>query len=1583
MSIVLDNDQMFGPAGLYSNPTQSGVAWERAGSLEFFDPNGSDEFQINCGIRMQGGASRDPSLAPKHGFRMLFKEIYGHTKLKFPLFPGSPVDEFDTFDLHARFNDSWVWVSQPSAQYIRDLWCRDTQLDMGRVSPHGRFVHLYVNGLYWGLYDPGEKPDASFAAHYFGGEKEEYDAFNSDELIDGNATAWNAMFAIANAGITNDAAYTAIQQYLDIPSFVDYMLINLYAGNTDWPWHNWTAIRRRLPGAGFEFLSWDAEWTLSDVNGNVVGVNTGAPGILYNALRAHPEFRQLFADRVQQHFFNGGALTPAQVEARWLKRATEIDRAIVGESARWGDYRQQPAFTRNLQWLSEQNRLRSQYFPQRTAIVVNQLRAGGLFPALNAPAFRQFGGSVPPGFQLYLTNLNATGSILYTVDGSDPRLAGGAVAASALTYSGPITLNVHTVIRARVKDGTAWSALTEATFYTIQDFSKLKITEIMYNPSGPTDIDSDNLEFLELKNTGPDTLDLSGVSFSSGINFTFTNNTVLLPGQFFLLARNAALFQDKYPGRAVNGIYTGKLDNSGETISLSHVLGGIILQVTYGDAFPWPITADGFGFSLVPADSPGQNSSLTPNDPAYWRASAAAGGSPGADDPSSNIAPIVINEILTHSDQPAGDIIELFNPTAAAVDLSGWFLTDDPGIPQKFRLAPGSIIQPSSFLVFTEVDFNPTPGTNNSFALSSLGEQLLLLSGDGTNLTGYAHGLQFGPAATNVSFGRYVNSVGEEQFPAQIAATFGATNSGPLVGPVVINEIMYHPEIGFDEFVELKNISPDPVALFDPSQPTNTWKLTGINYPFPPGITLEPGAYLLLVPIDAALFRTRYAVPASAQILGPYSGNLQDSGERLELKRPGAPTLDAQGQTVIPYITVDEVRYNDKPPWPVSADGEGPSLQRLNSSLYGNDPTNWFASGSSAGSANVFNSPPQATILNPTNGSVFTVPASVNVTIAANDLDGTVTQLELLANGARLALFTNTPYSFSWTNVGPGTYSLTAKAKDNGFATTVSSPVNITINPPPIGNGTGLNGDYYDNIDFTGTKLTRVDPTVNFDWGGGSPNPSMGADQFSVRWTGLVQPRFSGQYAFYTTSDDGVRLWVDNQLIVNNWTDHGPVDDIGFVSLQAGGLYDIKVEFYENGGGALAALGWAPPGMAREIIPASQLYPTTNVVFRIVSQPKSTNAVRGSNVTLSVTATGLNPRTYQWYFNETNLIAGATSASLTLVNVQPEAQGSYRVLVSDGTTTLTSDPASITVVTIPVLVSPLSPLRFSAPEGSTITLTTTADGTLPISYSWRSNFFVITNMIVYSNTCSLTISNLTGITNVYSVRYTNIAGANPILRTNAVVTVLTPPTITNQPVSLNLGTGSNATFRVGVRGTAPLTYQWFKNGIALPTGTNSTLNMTNIQPTDEGTYFAVISNFISTATSTNAVLFIDSDKDGLPDSWELAHGLNATNKNDATLDADGDSLSNMQEYIAGTDPQDAQSYLRIDATNGPANGAILAFLAVSNRTYSVIYRTNLTNNTWIRWTDVFPAAPTNRIITLTNAPNPEQTRTYRLVVPKL
>jgi len=196
----------------------------------------------------------------------------------------------------------------------------------------------------------------------------------------------------------------------------------------------------------------------------------------------------------------------------------------------------------------------------------------------------------------------------------------------------------------------------------------------MYNPPGVGATAGDEFEFLELKNAGTNAIDLSGAAFN-GINFTFTNGTRLAPGQFFLLGRNATTLGARYPGVVVNGIYTGRLDNSGETITLLHPLGTKILSVDYKDSGKWPITPDGFGFSLVPKNP---NANPNPDSPTNWRGSTNPGGSPGADDPPPVVAGIVINEALTHTDLPDVDYVELYNHSTQPVDISGCILTDDP-----------------------------------------------------------------------------------------------------------------------------------------------------------------------------------------------------------------------------------------------------------------------------------------------------------------------------------------------------------------------------------------------------------------------------------------------------------------------------------------------------------------------------------------------------------------------------------------------------------------------------------------------------------------------------------------------------------------------------------------------------------------------------------------------------------------------------------------------------------------------------------------------------------------------------------------
>jgi hypothetical protein len=170
--------------------------------------------------------------------------------------------------------------------------------------------------------------------------------------------------------------------------------------------------------------------------------------------------------------------------------------------------------------------------------------------------------------------------------------------------------------------------------------------------------------------------------------------------------------------------------------------------------------------------------------------------------------------------------------------------------------------------------------------------------------------------------------------------------------------------------------------------------------------------------------------------------------------------------------------------------------------------------------------------------------------------------------------------------VSAGVHALKVEYYENGGGATAQfSFAKIT---PTAANG--LAATYYNNKDFTGSTVTRTDATVNFSWGNGSPDPAIGPDTFSARWTGQVMPQYSQTYTFYARTDDGVRLWVNGQLLVDKWIDQGSTEWSGTIALTAGQKYSILMEYYENGGGAVAQLRWSSPSQAKQIIPSSRLF---------------------------------------------------------------------------------------------------------------------------------------------------------------------------------------------------------------------------------------------------------------------------------------------------------------------------------------------------------------------------------------------------------
>ena len=554
----------------------------------------------------------------------------------------------------------------------------------------------------------------------------------------------------------------------------------------------------------------------------------------------------------------------------------------------------------------------------------------------------------------------------------------------------------------------------------------LRITELMYHPSplvGNTN-GPEEFEFIELKNISTNlTLSLAGVRFLNGVEFGFTGSAVtsLAPGATVLVVKNLAAFTARYgSGFNIAGQYTGSLENRGERVQLVDARGEEILDFSYDNNW-YPIT-DGFGFSLVVADENAEPDAW--DSKTNWRASGQLGGSPAGSDPAPPaIAPIRVNEALSRTDAGPNDAIELYNPTAGTVDLGGWWLSDDFNTPKKFRIPNGTMVSAGGFVVFTEADFNPG---GNGFALSSDGDEVWLFSANTIgNLTGYVNGHAFGAAEDGVTFGRFVTSLGEEHFVAQARPSLGMTNLGPKIGPIVINEIMYHsPDLAdgtddsLEEFIELLNVATNAVPLFDPANPANPWKVTGgVDFTFPTNVSLGLGEFLLLVNLDPATnaaalaaFRTRYGVAANVPLFGPYGGKLDNRGESIEVKKPTTPVSGH-----VPYVLVDKVHYRDSAPWPPGADGFGLSLQRRNPSLYGDDPANWIATLPTAAAPTAVTASPPVIITQPQSQTLI---AFQNVMFGVSASGMAPLNYQWRFNGALLTGATNSILQLA--NVQPG-----------------------------------------------------------------------------------------------------------------------------------------------------------------------------------------------------------------------------------------------------------------------------------------------------------------------------------------------------------------------------------------------------------------------------------------------------------------------------------------------------------------------------------------------------------------------------------
>lgn len=1039
------------------------------------DPNDEQGFQVNAGLRIRGGRSRT-DYNPKHSFRLFFRTEYGDATLNYPIHGEDEVSEFKELDLRTLQAPSWHFDGVAMATWLPDPLARMSLGALGQPTTQSAWLHLYINGQYWGLYQTQERADANYAESHLGGQSDNYDVLKPEpdlgyrvEAKDGNLDAyarlWEQAVARDEDGITpafaDNNAYMRAQgknpdgslnpdfeTLLDVDNLIDYMMLVIYIGSTDGPitqfsagspnssLNNFVAIRDRTGDSGFQFIAHDMEVSLQDgeliqqllhpQDGQVVNRNGPFndanfdtnpdhfnPQWLHQQLMANDEYRLRFADSIQSAFFNGGPLAIDQQIERLDDQSAIISQALLAESARWGDAYSGgiypplgglfPARTddpiRQSDWAATVQMMRSQYFPARQEIVIQQWKEttlglkdgiGGysisvpapLFPDVDAPQFLingipQHGGNTSQN--ALLSPAPSANTVYYTTDGSDPRMLGGDVAPNANQFGLPLELNKPTIVtmRARRADGT-WSPLEQALFSTpaaSASSENLRITELNYNPYAPTDglssplDDADSYEFIELRNISTEAISLSGVALSDGIEFSFDTGGIpgLEPGAHVLIVKNRQAFESRYgSGLPIAGEFaTGNLSNSGESIELQAADASIIQSFVYDDADGWPKLADGAGNTLVVVNL-GEDYS----DPNNWQSSHLYGGSPGTEEPS-RLRDVIINEVLSHTDLPQVDSIELVNTSANTIDIGGWYLSDSKSHPMKFRIPDNTILAANEYVVFDETQFNPSPVTpsENYFALDGAGgDDILLLAVDSTgNPTRFADHVEFGAQANGESWGRWPNADGP-LYPMN-SISLGAANSGPRVGPVVISEVNYNPVApadGFEdylyEFVEILNFTDSAINM-------SQWRLAGgVDFAFPDNFLLAPKSNLVVVPFDpndldnaqlVVSFQNVYGA-STIDWLGGWSGKLDNAGESIRLLRPDAPPADAPD--LIPLLLEDEVTYDDQTPWPTSADGDGDSLNRNSETGWGNDPTSWDAAAPSPGNSDLIYQPQFPTV---------------------------------------------------------------------------------------------------------------------------------------------------------------------------------------------------------------------------------------------------------------------------------------------------------------------------------------------------------------------------------------------------------------------------------------------------------------------------------------------------------------------------------------------------------------------------------------------------------------------------------------------
>ena len=1315
VSVTIPNADMFNATGMYAYPnvTNKNFAYKKC-AAEMILPDGSTAFSVICGITGHGNASRDPLKNPKHGFQFKFKGDFGEGSLNYQLFDDSPVKNYDDVILRPDFNTSWRHWSDDTTNAngafqrsrgtrLHDAWNKDTLRAMGGLASHHRFFHLFINGLYWGVYDFAEQPVDGFAANQMGGSKNDYDIIHEGNLRGGTGAVYSAM--ISQPATTTNALYDTMKGYLDVTEFIDYTLLHFYNGHQDWDViKNWYAIRRRAsatnPTEGkFQYVPWDQECSLLETNVNRVATTTNQPSGLHGKLVSNAQYKLDFADRVQRHMIAPtGALTPVANITRWNKWQAVLDKPIVAESCRWGDYRRDVhnyntgsyvLYTRENQWLAECTRKTTGYFPAafRPATVLSQLQTGGLYPAAAAPEYRQntTGGvivgtsQVSAPFVVALNNPGAAGIIYYTTDGNDPHISYTAttgatvssVAATALTYATPLTLNATITLKSRILSSTGtWSALNEATFTVGSTLPSVRITEIMYNPPGGT-----AYEFLELQNTGATTVDMSGW-YLEGVDFFVPFGTVLNPSDRIVLANNDGqngLFAVRYPGVAVFGWFSGSLDNGGERIALRDATGRIVVSVEYSDHAGWPTTPDGGGYSLEIIDPNGD-----PDSPVNWKASAVLKGSPGQANSVPPATGIVINEVLADNagvvavGSGTDDYIELKNTGVVPVEVNGWTVASSAA---SYTFGASTVIAPGGFLV---LPCSPNAGGAHLTAVLPAGGGYVQLK---TAAGEQADAVQYGNQLPNLAIGR-VGSAWVLTAPTP-AADNVAASVAPAAGNLVLNEWLSDAVPGGTDWLEIYNKHATlPVALQGLYFQTDTQL-----YRYPLLAFVAPHGWLQLFADEqpgANQLDCKLPATGTALAILDAAGVSIDTVSGANFGVP--PQGVSRGRTTDGAVTFTTFTGSASPgaanyvnTW------TGPVLNEILARNVANAAADWVELTNPTGSA--FDLTGMKLGTSSDGAGAWTFPAG-SIIAAGGQLalafdpfqssSASNTALTLGDNSGGLYLFNTSGQlvnQIEWgvqiadksIGLDSGVWKLLAsptRGLPNSAAQTLGAVTQLRINEWMAQPNAG--GDWFEiyNLDANPVALAGLYLTDDPSELGRKkflvPALSFIAAQGWVKWEADNAPELGRNHVNFTLDGNGEYLRISN-------SDAGvtALDTVSF-GQQTGGVSQGRIL---DGAATIVAMPGSPtPGAKNVLLPAPSFS----------TQPLSQTVMNGTNVSFLVAASGSAPLTLQWKFNGVNL-PGATAATLALTAVTAANDGTYTCVATNSAGSVSSSAATLIV----------------------------------------------------------------------------------------------------------------------------------------------------------------------------------------------------------------------------------------------------------------------------------------------------------------